>query len=69
MLRRTEVYFPYFAVDTVFDDARTRATLAPMGVRRAPLDAYFHRLVDFAGRSRWGRETITRHAARLEAAR
>ena len=69
MLRRTEVYFPYFAVDTVFDDARARATLAPMGVRRAPLDAYFHRLVDFAGRSRWGRETITRHAARLEAAR
>lgn len=66
MLRRTEVYFPYFAVDTVFDDTRARATLAPLGVRRAPLDAYFGRLVDFAKRARWGRDAITRHAARLE---
>ena len=67
-LRRTEVYFPYFTVDTVFDDTRTRAALAPMGVRRAPLDAYFDRLVDFATRARWGREAITRHAAGLEVA-
>lgn len=65
-LRRTEVYFPYFAVSTVFDDSRTRAALAPLGVRRVPLDAYFERLVSFATRARWGRETITRHAARLE---
>jgi thioester reductase-like protein len=68
MLRRTEVYFPYFTVETVFDDTRARAALAPMGVRRAPLDTYFDRLVAFATRTRWGREAITRHAALLEAA-
>jgi thioester reductase-like protein len=67
-LRRTEIYFPYFAVDTVFDDTRTRTALAPMGVRRVPLDAYFDRLVGFATRTNWGREAITRHAARLEVA-
>ena len=66
MLRRTEVYFPYFTVDTFFDDTRARATLDPLGVRRAPLDAYFGRLVDFAKRTRWGREPISRHRARRE---
>jgi thioester reductase-like protein len=68
MLQRTEVYFPYFTIETVFDDARTRSALAPMGVRRAPLDAYFDRLVDFATRTRWGHEAMTRHDARMEAA-
>lgn len=63
-LRRTEVYFPYFTVDTVFDDTRARTALAPLGVRRAPLDAYFDRLLDFATRTRWGRAAITRHDAR-----
>jgi thioester reductase-like protein len=67
-LRRTEVYFPYFAVDAVFDDTRAREALAPMGVRPAPLPAYFDRLAAFATQTRWGREPISRHAARLAVA-
>lgn len=67
MLRRSEVYFPYFAVDAEFDDSATRRALAGSGVRAAPLHAYFDRLVDFALRARWGREPITRHRARAEA--
>lgn len=68
-LRRTEAYFPYFAVDAVFDDHRARTTLRPMGVRPAPLPAYFDRLCDFAQRTRWGKLPLSRHAAHQEVAR
>ena len=64
MLERSEAYFPYFAVDTVFDDAATRAALGPEHVRRAPLWSYFDRLVDFAVRADWGRRPVTRREAR-----
>jgi long-chain acyl-CoA synthetase len=68
MLRRSEVYFPYFEVDTVFADARTRAALTPLGVRRpAVFPGYFDRLVDFAVRADWGRRPVSRHQARAEA--
>jgi thioester reductase-like protein len=69
MLRRSEVYFPYFAVDAEFDDSRARAALGSAGIRPAPLPAYFDRLVDFALRARWGRDPVTRHQAREEATR
>jgi thioester reductase-like protein len=45
-LRRMEVYFPYFAMRVRFDDRR----LGPA----PPVEGYFHRLVDFAERARWG---------------
>ena len=68
-LARTEAYFPYFAVDTWFDDARARDALRPAGVRPAPLAGYFDRIVDFALRADWGREAVTRHRALREAGR
>jgi thioester reductase-like protein len=46
-LRRMEVYFPYFAMRVRFDDRR----LGP-GPR---VESYFHRLVRYAQRVRWGR--------------
>ncbi|HEV3376583.1 MAG TPA: SDR family oxidoreductase [Thermoleophilaceae bacterium] len=45
-LRRMEVYFPYFSMRVRFDDRR----LGPA----PPVETYFHRLVDFAQRARWG---------------
>jgi long-chain acyl-CoA synthetase len=49
-LRRMEVYFPYFSMRVRFDDRR----LGPA----PPVESYFHRLVDFAERARWGREKL-----------
>jgi thioester reductase-like protein len=46
-VRRMEVYFPYFEMRVRFDDRR----LGPA----PPVESYFHRLVDFAERARWGR--------------
>jgi thioester reductase-like protein len=46
-VRRMEVYFPYFSMRVRFDDRR----LGPA----PPVEAYFHRLVEFAERARWGR--------------
>ena len=45
-LRRMEAYFPYFSMRVRFDDRR----LGPA----PPVESYFHRLVDFAERARWG---------------
>jgi nucleoside-diphosphate-sugar epimerase len=45
-LRRMEVYFPYFSMRVRFDDRR----LGPA----PPVESYFHRLVEFAERARWG---------------
>jgi thioester reductase-like protein len=46
-VRRMEVYFPYFSMRVRFDDRR----LGP----GPPVESYFHRLVEFAERARWGR--------------
>ena len=46
-LRKMEVYFPYFSMRVRFDDSR----LGP-GPR---VERYFHRLVRYAERARWGR--------------
>ena len=57
------IYFPYFAISTVFDNARTRARLAQAGIHCTPLRDYLHRLLDFATRSRWGKRPIGRAEA------
>lgn len=57
------IYFPYFAIDTVFDDEATRACLEPEGIRASPLSDYLERLLDFATRSRWGKHPIARAEA------
>jgi thioester reductase-like protein len=46
-LRRMEVYFPYFAMRVRFDDRH----LGP----GPKVERYFHRLVRYAERARWGR--------------
>jgi thioester reductase-like protein len=59
------VYFPYFCVQTRFEDAFTRARLAPLGISVSPLRDYLDRLLDFATRSRWGKRPIARVDALL----
>jgi nucleoside-diphosphate-sugar epimerase len=59
-LEGSSVYFPYFAISAVFDDAATRAALEPAGIQVTPLRDYLDRLLDFATRSRWGKKPIAR---------
>jgi len=62
-LGQSAEYFPYFAVDTEFDNAQARARLAPAGISPWPLASYLDRLLDFATRSRWGKRPIGRAEA------
>lgn len=62
----TEALVPYFDVRTTFDDTQARALLEPVGLRAAPLDALFERLMDYAEATRWGRVPTTREAAQRE---
>lgn len=62
-LEESRVYFPYFSVGTVFDEAATRARLGPAGIDVSPLGDYLERLLDFATRSRWGKRPIGRAEA------
>jgi long-chain acyl-CoA synthetase len=59
-LEGSRAYFPYFAIGTVFDEARARARLDPAGIQVSPLGEYLERLLDFATRSRWGKRPIAR---------
>jgi nucleoside-diphosphate-sugar epimerase len=59
-LEGSSIYFPYFAIGAVFDEALTRARLAPAGIEVTPLRDYLERLLDFATRSRWGKRPIAR---------
>ena len=57
------VYLPYFDMDVVFDDSRTRAALP--GLERAPrLPDFFGTLMDYAEETRWGKRSMTREEAR-----
>jgi thioester reductase-like protein len=67
-LRRSEVYFPYFAVQAHFDDRRARVALRGAGIATPRLESYFDRLVRFAIASQWGRRRITRATAMGHAA-
>ena len=58
------VYVPYFDMRVVFDDARARAVLAPAGIEAPPLREYFARLMEYAEAARWGKQKMTREAAR-----
>jgi thioester reductase-like protein len=60
LLERSEVYFPYFAMRLHFDDARSSALLAPLGIAPSPLPEYFERLLEFARAARWGRRPLGR---------
>ena len=60
-LRRSEVYFPYFAMRTRYDNSTARKALAPAGIEAPPLASYFHRLLSFAQAADWGRRPVARH--------
>ncbi len=62
-IQASRIYFPYFTIATVFDNARTRARLLQSGIGSAPLGDYLDRLLDFALRSRWGKDPILRAQA------
>jgi nucleoside-diphosphate-sugar epimerase len=55
------VYLPYFDMEVVFDDARTRSVL---GMRAPQLRTYFDTLLDYAQAARWGKRGSTREEAR-----
>ena len=60
-LRRSEPFFPYFAMETRYDDSRARDALAPHGIAAPALGSYFDRLIGYALRAEWGRKPVSRH--------
>jgi long-chain acyl-CoA synthetase len=58
------VYVPYFDMEVVFDDTRTRDVL---GIRAPKLSSYFDTLLDYADRAKWGKRSTPRDAAALVA--
>jgi len=65
LLKRNEVYFPYFGMRMRFNDSDAREILDPLGIHPAPLLDYFPALVEFAQAARWGRRPIDRAQARV----
>jgi len=55
------VFLPYFDMEVVFDDTRTRELL---GLRAPRLPDYFDTLMDYADRAKWGKRGTSRDAAR-----
>jgi thioester reductase-like protein len=62
-LTRSEVFFPYFAMQVGFDDRRTRVALRGAGIATTPLHTYFDQLLHFALAAEWGRRRISRARA------
>jgi long-chain acyl-CoA synthetase len=60
------VYVPYFDMEVMFDDARTRDVL---GIRAPRLSEYFDTLLDYAHAARWGKGGTPRDAAASPASR
>ncbi|MBA3406790.1 MAG: SDR family oxidoreductase [Solirubrobacterales bacterium] len=59
------VYLPYFDMEVVFDDTRTRTLL---GLRPPVLRSYFDALLDYADAARWGKRGTSRGEARARVA-
>jgi long-chain acyl-CoA synthetase len=55
------VYLPYFDMEVVFDDTRTRELL---GMQAPRLRSYFDTLMDYADAARWGKRGTSREEAR-----
>ena len=60
------VYVPYFDMEVMFDDTRTRDVL---GIRAPRLSEYFDTLLDYAHAARWGKGGTPRDAAASPASR
>ncbi len=63
-LEKLAVFFPYFSMKVRYDDRRAREQLEPAGIRVTPVDGYFHRLLDYAQESHWGKKPRGRAEAR-----
>ena len=68
-LKRSEAFFPYFAMSVTYDDRRSRAALRAAGVEAPPLRRYFDRLVEYALDADWGRQPKGRANTRRRVAR
>jgi long-chain acyl-CoA synthetase len=66
-LERSEVFFPYFAGKTTFDERRARVVLRRNRISVPPLAAYFKRLVEFALAADWGKRELPRPHPAAEA--
>jgi hypothetical protein len=66
-LSRLEVFFPYFSIKVRYDDRLARERLEPLGIKVTPVDGYFHRLLDYARDTHWGRRQLGRAEAREQA--
>lgn len=63
-LEEMKVFFPYFSLRVRYGDRRARSRLAPLGIEPPPVERYYHRLIDFAVRAKWGRAPVARSAAK-----
>jgi nucleoside-diphosphate-sugar epimerase len=61
------VYFPYFDMEVVFDDARAHRVLGAAGIRAPRLADYFGTLMNYAEVAKWGKAPLTREEARERA--
>ena len=59
-----DVFVPYFDMRVVFDDTRARSVLGPAGIEAPILRDYFGRLMEYAETARWGKNGVSREAAR-----
>jgi long-chain acyl-CoA synthetase len=62
-LTRSQLYFPYFAMNVSYDDRRSRVALRGGDIRPSPLRTYFDRLAQFAVAANWGLTPIPRASA------
>ena len=55
LLKRGEMYFPYFSYRASFDTTTARADLAAAGVEAPSVKQYFRTIMQFCVDSDWGR--------------
>jgi thioester reductase-like protein len=59
-LEEMKAFFPYFSMRVRYADRRTRSRLSPLGIEPPRVEGYYHRLIDFALRAKWGRAPVAR---------
>ena len=60
ILRRLEVFTPYFSLPVRYEDSRTRRRLSRAGISVRPVSEYFGQLMDYAIRAEWGKAEVPR---------
>ena len=63
ILRRLEVFTPYFSLPVRYEDSRTRRRLSRAGISVRPVSEYFGQLMDYAIRAEWGKAEVPRFFA------